>query len=150
MVLGTSITRYWVSDTRYRVPGTRYREQKLKFCLGDFDEAAWRTKLQRLERDHTKKREITLVLEMIVQACGDLFRQMIVAAQGGGSRTPEDAYDDVCALLDHANTALCRVAAAFGCTVPIVVGHSRVDTLGHAEARDRLATADALAAMATE
>lgn len=114
---------------RYRVnvDEPELEQMRVQFCLGDFDEAAWRTRLQRREKDRSKKYEITLVLEMVVHACGDLFRQMVLAATtpaAASSREPprsvEQVHDDILAVLSHAGIALCRIAVAFNCTVPYV------------------------------
>lgn len=53
---------------------------RVQFCLGDFDEEAWKSKLQREEKARVKKCEVRLVLEMITYVCSDLFRQMVLAA----------------------------------------------------------------------
>ena len=142
---------------RYRpdVDEPELASMRVQFCLGDFDEAAWRTKLQRREKDRTKKHEVSMVLEMVVHACGDLFRQMVLAARRGrppaaggagtsqagaaaDQRTVMAIYADVRSVLEHANAALCRTATTFGCSVPFFdFGPHRVTLITAQVARGR-------------
>ena len=115
-------------------------KMRVQFCLGDFDEDVWRVKLQRQDKDRTKKYEISLVLEMVVHACGDLFRQMVLLARAGNYRSVEQARDHVCSVLEHANTALCRIALAFVCSVPFMdMNVHRVVSVSAPMAKQRLA-----------
>lgn len=106
---------------RYRahVDEPELRDMRVQFCLGDFDEAAWQTRLQRREKDRTKKHEIFLVLEMVVHACGDLFRQMILSTRNReAERNVAAIFDEILEVITQANDALRRVATDFSCSVP--------------------------------
>lgn len=126
-----------VSMLQFRTPvdDQRLRQLRVQYSLGDFDEAAWRIKLQRLEKDRNKRAEIYMILEMVVQACGDLFRQMLALETSG--RTVHTIHNEVCQVIDHANTALRRVAVAFSCSVPQVKAQT-VGSESHATARRAL------------
>lgn len=125
---------------RPRVDEPELQAMRVQFCLGDFDEAAWRTRLQRREKDRTKRHEVFLVLEMVVHACGDLFRQMMLASPGAPERSIASVHADVQSVLTHANAALCRVATTFACSVPFFeLGGSHVVSLTHQMAKDRMA-----------
>ena len=75
--------------------------------------------MQRREKDRTKRYEIFLVLEMVVHACSDLFRRMVVDTERGAAGVQE-VYDQIAGVVDHANSALCRVSRTFSCTVPFL------------------------------
>ena len=64
---------------RYRTHNVddRMRDERVRFCLGDISEQRFKTKVQRIEKDSMKRREIALVLDMVVPACSDLFRQIL-------------------------------------------------------------------------
>lgn len=153
---------------RIRVDEPELEEMRVHFCLGDFDEASWRTRLQRREKDRNKKYEIFLVLQMVVHACSDLFRQMVLAARRVSAsssssflpeRSVESIYADVRSVLIHANLALCRVAVTFSCTVPYFefkssgthIEHpNMLTTLTHPVAKIYLANASECSAATTD
>lgn len=126
---------------RPRVDDAEFAEMRVQYCLQDFDEATWRTRLQRMEKGRNKRNEIFLVLEMVVHACGDLFRQMHLAASARQEgRTPEAIFGEVEAVLLQANRALCQVSATFGCSVPLfhtdpAHPNRRMTIVSHATAR---------------
>ena len=131
---------------RARVDEPELESMRVQFCLGDYDEEAWRVRLQRREKDRTKRYEIFLVLEMVVHACGDLFRQMVVPDGAPGEEGVRATYGEIAAVMDHANAALCRISRAFSCSVPFLqrgdaedgAGRWGVVTLSHAAARTRV------------
>ena len=117
---------------------------RVQFCLGDFGEQTWRTRLQRREKERTKRDEIALVLEMVIHACSDLFRQMVLTARGEGAsaRSVEEVHADVYSVLKHANAALCHLSTTFNCIVPqFDLEAQRVVTLSPGAVRTAIANA---------
>ena len=115
----THVEHETIERYRARVDEPELESMRVQFCLGDYDEEAWRVKLQRREKDRTKRYEIFLVLEMVVHACSDLFRRMVVDTERGAAGVQE-VYDQIAGVVDHANSALCRVSRTFSCTVPFL------------------------------
>lgn len=95
------------------------RHLRVAFSLGDFGETEWKRKLQRIERTQTRGFEIYLVLEMVITASHDLFRQMMVA--GTASRGPLQIMDEIDALLRHANKCLDDIHRTFQCVRPVFI-----------------------------
>ena len=119
---------------RYRDQVQDLEELRVQFCLNDFGEDEWKKRLQREERKRAKRHEIFLVLEMMVHAGGDLFRQMLVPESRGATVGRPLAhvgaiYAEVCALVDHANAQLRKVSKGFGCIVPHVEWNDRVNVV---------------------
>lgn len=141
---------------RPRVDDAELEALRVQFCLGDFDETVWRTRLQRHEKVRNKKHEVYLILEMVVHACSDLFRQMVLLGNSvnlhEGTSLIEALHNSVLSVLRHANAALCKASLTFGCTVPFFrmdADEHDVIFIRHREARSRIDCAQTLSALAT-
>lgn len=107
---------------RPRVDDDELERMRVKFCLDDFDEAHWKQQLQRTERRRVKRNEIFLVLQMLVHAGGDLFRQMVTPEARATSimMNVDKVFEEILGLVCYGNEQLLKVGEAFHCTVPML------------------------------
>ena len=109
---------------RPQVDDAELEQMRVRFCLDDFDEDQWKRQLQRVERRRAKDAEVFLVLQMLVHAGGDLFRQMMTpgarADHGAGPTDVRVVFDEIVKLVQYANQQLIKLAVAFNCTMPMM------------------------------
>ena len=86
--------------------------------LNEISDASFAQKLQQREKRLAKRREVHLVLVMLTQCMGDMFRALVLLAP--------DATDDDLArhkremkgLIDYCNASLAAISRVYGCVVP--------------------------------
>ena len=85
---------------------------RVRYMLGELDDAAYGKQLQRSEKASSKKREIGLILTMFVHTMSDMMRQGVV----GGAMDMGALRE----LAEYANRSLLEVARRYQCCVPNV------------------------------
>lgn len=95
---------------------------RVSWMLGETDRDTMQRQLQIREKASLKKRDIGLVLRMVVDASADLLRQFVLAQNG---RTAEqrivhtaDVVEQLRRLFAYANSALRSVSQRYNCVVP--------------------------------
>jgi hypothetical protein len=70
------VVNYDLIDYQYHAPDNM--DLRVKYLLGEMDEDEWKHTLQIREKAIDKKRDITNILTMFRDTCGDLLRQMVL------------------------------------------------------------------------
>ena len=89
------------------------RHWRVKYILGEIEEADFKVKLQRQDKTDCKNRESVQVLEMICNTVTDELRQVVV-----GVKTSDAAEMAIMGLIAYANDALSRIAARYNQVTP--------------------------------
>lgn len=116
---------------------------RVQWVLHDIDSEKLKRLLQQREKAAHKKRDIGLVLRMVVDASADRLREFVVSARDA---PPADVERAICALVSlltalmtYANDALKTVALRYGCVVPqLDLTRFRVYTISPPRARGSL------------
>lgn len=92
------------------------RYWRVRYILGDVDEAAFKARVQRQDKGNAKNHETTQVLEMICHTTTDELRQAAVR-----EKTPSAAEAAVASLIGYANHALNRIAVRYNQVTPRIL-----------------------------
>lgn len=101
---------------RYPVetPVDANRDLRILYSLGSISKEDFKVRLQRREKSSEKKREVGLVLQMVVHTLGDELRRLLLEKD-------EAAFLSHCeSIVDYANESLKHVASQFQCKVPFI------------------------------
>jgi hypothetical protein len=91
----------------------KFRELRVRFMVGEMNEADWKVELQRVEKDMNFYRAREQVRELFVGACRDLIRQVL---EPGANKT--DIRRQVAEMIQYCNTSYEAVAKRFGRKTP--------------------------------
>jgi len=91
----------------------KFRELRVRFMVGQMNEADWKVELQRVEKDMNFYRAMEQVRELFVGACRDLIRQVL---EPGANKT--DIRRQVAEMIQYCNTSYEAVAKRFGRKTP--------------------------------
>jgi len=86
---------------------------RIRYMLNEVPTDEFKLKLQQHEKKNTKHNEIYLILSMVVDTVGDIFRQFVLDPTNVGQ-----AYkNDIETLVDYANTALLAISKQYNNSV---------------------------------
>ena len=92
-----------------------YLDLRIAYMLNDFDEDTFKKKLQQREKQIQKKKEIGLVLQMILHTGADLLRSMI-----SNNESASNIHDQLFELLKYANSVFEKISITYNCVAPFI------------------------------
>ena len=105
-------------DLNQREPNTaeKFRELRVRFMAGEINEDAWKTALQRAEKDANFVRAVRQVRDVYVGAVRDLIRHVTTP-----DHDKKEIRRQVQELIDYCNKSYDEVSARFGRKTPCIV-----------------------------
>lgn len=115
----------YVERPRYPVQrnATENVDLRVRYCLGELTDAAFRTQLQRREKNVQKKRDFGEVLEMLEHTLGDELRRVVIDKDVSEFRARATA------LLVYGNTACQKIGKRYECR-PFAIDVDRMQVTG--------------------
>lgn len=105
-----------VERPRYdvRITENMNSDIRILYMLNEMKDSEFKSSIQKREKSYTKKRDILMVLQMLIDTMGDFMRRAILNSELIGP------LEDCIRLSAYANNEMKKISKLYDCVVPII------------------------------